>query len=100
MQLEIRVKENGKWRGMTLEEAGGNLDHRLKKLSECETVIHYTNGTEECFLCTGKWTEHYRAQGKVSISLSDIVLLLDLHPTMIHALKTFGGEILTQERLF
>ena len=99
MQLEIRVKKDGRWQGLSIDEAGHSLDDRILNLSKCETVIHYTNGDQECFISSDKWADYYKTQGKVSIKLSDLVLLLDLHPTIHHALKVFGGHIERQETL-
>jgi len=100
MQLAIKIKENGKWRGLTLEEIGNSLSERIANLAEKETVVKFVNDdNKECYFCTGEWIEHYKSKGNVCISLTDLVLLLDLHPTIHKTLKTLGGEILTQETL-
>lgn len=101
MQLEIKIRENGKWRGLTLAEIGNTLGERIANLAEKETVIRYSSDTGECIFTNGKWVEHYKSKDKVVIDLCELVLLLDLHPSIPLALKTFqGAEILMQETLF
>ena len=100
MQITIKVKDDGKWHGVTWEEIGATAEDRIAILAAKETVIHYQNGGQECFLCTGQWVDYYKSKGKASVDLLGLVSLLDLHRTIPAILKTFrGAEILTQDTL-
>lgn len=100
MQLSIKIKDDGKWHGVTWEDVGANAEDRIAILAAKECVIHFQNGEQECFLSTGKWVEYYKSQGKASVDLQGLVLLLNLHRTIPTILNSFkGAEILTQETL-
>ncbi len=99
MQIEVRIKDKGKWRGPTSEEFTGSLDWRVAYLSKLETVIKITQGEQEVILATGTWVDHYKGVGKVSIDLVELSKSLEVHPTIDHALKVLGGQIMTQGTL-
>ena len=100
MQIEVRIKENGKWRGPGEDEFKGTLDYRVAYLSKLETVIRIQTDLQEIILATGEWVEYYRNQNKVALSLVELTELLNVHPTIDRALKVLGGEVLRQETLF
>ncbi len=99
MQIKVKIKENGKWRGPTSDEFVGNLDYRLALLAKKETVIQFEDAAGELILATGEWREFYKAKGKRVVDLVELVFLLNVHPTIDSALKTLEGEILIQETL-
>lgn len=99
MTIEVRIKEDGKWRGPTAEEFTGTLDCRVALLAKKETVIRVIDGDTEVILATGDYIGKYKAQGKAVISLVALSESLRVYPTIDHALKVLGGQILTQGAL-
>lgn len=99
-KITVKIKEGGKWRGPTAEEFTGTLDYRLALLAKKETVIQFNDEHGELILATGEWIDFYKTKNKRVISLPDLVLLLNVHPTIDAALKTFtGAQVEYQETL-
>ena len=100
MQIKVKIKEGGKWRGPTSDEFTGTLDYRLALLAKKETVIQFEDESGELILATGEWKEFYKSKGKRVVCLQELSELLNVHPTIDAALKTFtGAQIEIQESL-
>ena len=92
MTLEMKINESGSWRNATAEELGNSLRERIGLLAEKAVVIRFKDENGLCILATGKWVQHYRDAGFVTIDLSKLAKLLDIDPVSIDALKIMGGE--------
>lgn len=92
MTLEMKINESGLWRNATAEELGNSLRERIGLLAEKEVVIRFKDENGLCILATGKWVDHYREAGFITIDLAKLAKLLDIDPVAIDALKIMGGE--------
>ena len=97
MQIIIKIRDNGVWRGPTADEFIGTLDYRIAHLAKLETVIQLTDNDGELILATGEWKAYYKTKGKRVICLQELSKLLNVYPTIDSALKELGGHITALE---